>query len=99
MKIRHIVLFFILLGVALLFRVWMIAQAPDSFCFSPEHMSPDQGVILLMAKHMLERGEFPIFYYGQDWFGSVEAFVHALAFLIFGINHWSMHVAPLFFFA
>ena len=55
--------------------------------------------MLLMGKHILEKGEFPIFYYGQDWFGSLSAFVHAAVFLVLGgIPPWSIHVAPLLFF-
>ena len=53
----------------------------------------------LMAKHMLEKGEFPIFYYGQTWFGSLSAMAHAGVFLVLGgIPPWSIHVVPLLFF-
>ena len=52
-----------------------------------------------MGKHMLEKGEFPIFYYGQEWFGSLSAMVHAGVFLVLGgIPPWSIHAAPLLFF-
>jgi hypothetical protein len=76
-------------------RLWPMAQAPQAFCFSREHVHPDQAVILLMAKHILEQGEFPLFYYGQNWFGSLEAFIHAVFFLLFGLNSWTIHLAPL----
>ena len=55
--------------------------------------------MLLMGKHILEKSEFPIFYYGQNWFGSLSALVHAGVFLALGgIPPWSIHVAPLLFF-
>lgn len=86
------------LGVAG-FHVWMIAMAPRALSFSPEHVHTDNAVMLMMAKHVLEKGEFSIFYYGQNWFGSLSALVHAGVFLVLGgIPPWSIHVAPLLFF-
>ena len=80
-------------------HVWMIWMAPTAFTFSPEHVHTDNAVMLLMGKHILEKGEFPIFYYGQNWFGSLSAVVHAGVFLALGgIPPWSIHVAPLLFF-
>ena len=74
-------------------------MAPTAFTFSPEHVHTDNAVMLLMGKHILEKGEFPIFYYGQNWFGSLSALVHAGVFLALGgIPSWSIHVAPLLFF-
>ena len=74
-------------------------MAPTAPSFSPRHVHTDNAVMLLMGKHMLEKGEFPIFYYGQDWFGSLSAMVHAAVFLALGgIPPWSIHVAPLLFF-
>ena len=80
-------------------HVWMIWMAPTAFTFSPQHVHTDNAVMLLMGKHILEKGEFPIFYYGQNWFGSLSALVHAGVFLALGgIPPWSIHVAPLLFF-
>ena len=80
-------------------HVWMIWMAPTALSFSVRHIHTDNAVILLMGKHMREKGEFPIFYYGQDWFGSLSAMVHAGVFLVLGgIPPWSIHVAPLLFF-
>jgi F5/8 type C domain len=80
-------------------HIWMIWMAPTALSFSVRHVHTDNAVILLMGKHMLEKGEFPIFYYGQDWFGSLSAMVHAVVFFVLGgIPPWSIHVAPLLFF-
>src|SRR5262245_43464912 len=80
-------------------HIWMIWMAPTAFTFSPGHVHTDNAVMLLMGKHILEKAEFPIFYYGQDWFGSLSALVHAAVFLVLrGIPPWSIHVAPLLFF-
>lgn len=43
----------------------------------------DEAVIGLMAKHIL-RGEFPLFFYGQAYMGSLDAILVAISFLIFG---------------
>jgi hypothetical protein len=77
----------------------MIWMAPNALSFSMRHMHTDNAVMLLMGKHMLEKGEFPIFYYGQDYFGSLSAVVHAGVFFVLGgIPPWSIHAAPLLFF-
>ena len=74
-------------------------MAPNAVCFSVRNVHTDAAVILMMGKHILEKGEFPIFYYGQNWFGSLSAVVHAAVFLALGgIPPWSIHVAPLLFF-
>ena len=80
-------------------HIWMIWMAPSALSFSVRHIHTDNAVMLLMGKHMLEKGEFPIFYYGQEWFGSLSAVVHAGVFLVLGgIPPWSIHAAPLLFF-
>jgi hypothetical protein len=80
-------------------HIWMIWMAPNALSFSLRHVHTDNAVILMMGKHILEKGEFPLFYYGQHWFGSLSAVVHAAVFLVLGgIPPWSIHVAPLLFF-
>src|SRR5262245_39221178 len=80
-------------------HVWMIWMAPNALSFSEGHVHTDNAVMPLMAKHMLDRGEFPIFYYGQDWFGSLPALVHAAVFLTLrGIPPSSVHIPPFLFF-
>lgn len=87
-----------LFGAIVSVHVWLIMMAPNAFCFSQRHVHTDNAVILLMGKHILEKGEFPIFYYGQDWFGSLSAFVYAFVFWLVGIPPWSIHAVPLLFF-
>jgi len=80
-------------------HIWLIWMAPTALSFSVRHVHTDNAVILLMAKHMLDKGEFPVFYYGQNWFGSLSAMIHAAVYLVLGgIPPWSIHVAPLLFF-
>lgn len=87
-------LFILLLGLVVSLRLWMIAQAPSAFGFIAGDVHPDQGVVLLMAKHILEGGEFPIFQYDTAYLGSLEAFLLSICYLLFGINLWVIHIVP-----
>jgi 4-amino-4-deoxy-L-arabinose transferase-like glycosyltransferase len=40
--------------------------------------SGDYGIVGLMAKHMLEAKEWPVFFYGQSYMGTAEPFVSSL---------------------
>ncbi len=57
----------------------------------------DQAVIGLMAHHILQ-GKFMIYFYGQGYMGSLEAFMAAPIFLILGMNIFSLQLAPLIFY-
>lgn len=58
-------------------------------------INSDNGILGLMAKHIL-KGEFPIFFYGQPYMGSIEAFTIAFFFLFFGISVNTMCLAMIF---
>ena len=47
----------------------------------------DEAVVALMARHILH-GEHPIFFYGQAYMGSLDAWLVALAFAVFGAQVW-----------
>jgi hypothetical protein len=91
--------FIILLGAVLMVRIWIIAQAPSAFGIDPGDVHPDQGVVVLMAKHIQESGEFPIFHYGQAYLSSLEAFLLSVCYFLFGIHLWVIHIVPVFCFA
>src|SRR5262249_30710658 len=46
----------------------------------------DDATMGLMAKHILTRGEHPIFFYGQSYMGTIEAYLGALMFALFGVS-------------
>lgn len=52
--------------------------------------NPDQGIVALMAKHIAEGREFPVFFYGQAYMGSLEPAVSALLCLIFGYSGFAV---------
>jgi 4-amino-4-deoxy-L-arabinose transferase-like glycosyltransferase len=47
----------------------------------------DEAVVALMARHILQ-GAHPIFFYGQAYMGSLDAYLVALGFLLFGEQVW-----------
>ncbi len=57
----------------------------------------DEAIVGLMAKHILEGKEIPIFYYGQNYMGSLEAILTSGVFSFFGQSNFSLKLVPLFF--
>ncbi len=50
----------------------------------------DYGFVALMAKHMAEGRDFPVFFYGQPYMGSLEPAVSALMCLLFGTTGFAV---------
>ncbi len=71
---------FLLLGMGIaVSAAWkLILISFDSFPFNA-----DEAIVALMARHILN-GEVPIFFYGQAYMGSLDAFLVALSFLLVG---------------
>lgn len=93
-KPSELLSFFVLIIIMIFSRLWVASLAPDTFSFSAKFVAGDEAIVSLMAKHIL-RGEFPIFFYGQNWFGSIESFVIAFFFLVMGITTEALKYAPL----
>lgn len=47
----------------------------------------DEAVVALMARHILQ-GERPVFFYGQAYMGSLDAYLIAAGFWLFGAQVW-----------
>ncbi|MFN8527956.1 MAG: glycosyltransferase family 39 protein [Anaerolineae bacterium] len=62
--------------IALLGRVLLIVSQTVSF-------HSDEAVVALMARHILQ-GERPVFFYGQAYMGSLDAWLVAIGFALFG---------------
>jgi len=56
----------------------------------------DTSTVGLMAIHILD-GELPLFYYGQNYMGALEAYAAALMFQIFGISTTTLSLSPIAF--
>jgi hypothetical protein len=55
----------------------------------------DEAIVGLMAKHIVEGKEIPIFYYGQHYMGSLEALMVAGLFRLFGPSAIALQTVPL----
>ncbi len=53
------------------------------------YMDADQAINGLMARHVL-LGEFPIFFYGQEYCGSIEAYLVSTVFFLFGSSRFTL---------
>ena len=48
--------------------------------------NPDCGIVAIMARHMAEGKEWPLFFYGQAYMGSLEPMLSALLCWLFGTS-------------
>ena len=74
----------VLAGVGL--RAWIVAGPLGE-------VEADESVIGLMALHALQ-GEYPAFYWGQPYLGSMEAYLVAAAFAVFGPSNLLLKLVP-----
>ncbi len=74
-----ILLFSIILRITFLFN-------------SQRYVDGDEAVIGVMAKHILEKGVHPLYFYGQSFNGgaSIEAHISSIFFRIFGVSSISL---------
>ena len=85
---RFRILYFALIIVAAAaFKLMLLAMNAVPF-------NGDEGVVALMARHILQ-GERPIFFYGQVYLGSIDAWLVALSFSIFGQSVLAIRLAQL----
>lgn len=73
-------------GAAL--RLWLMLRGWPA-------LDSDEAIIGLMARHILNNGERPIFYYGQHYLGALEAYVAAGAFALLGPTTLALHLSEL----
>ncbi len=63
--------------------------------FSPlGELDGDEAVVGLMARHIAFQGERPVFYYGQPYLGSLEAFSAAPLFSLFNSSTLALKLVP-----
>ncbi len=81
-----LVLLAVILRLILMSFNWPIANA-------------DEATIDLMARHIAYLGEHPIFFYGQDHMGSIQAYLGAGLIRLFGMSIFSVRLGTLLIFA
>src|SRR5437588_2235038 len=82
---------FVIISVAALLRLFLISQGwPQT--------NSDESTMGLMALHIVQKGEHPTFFYGQDYMGSLEAYIGSAMFRLFGPSTFSLRLALIFLF-
>jgi 4-amino-4-deoxy-L-arabinose transferase-like glycosyltransferase len=76
-------LVFLLFGIGTLVRIWSAWCARFS-------TNSDYGIVALMAKHMAEGRDFPVFFYGQAYMGSFEPAISAILCRLFGCSEFAV---------
>lgn len=71
-------------GLSLALRGALLAAGAVPF-------NSDEAVVGLMARHIL-RGAWPVFFYGQAYMGSLDAWLVAAAFRVFGEAVWPIRL-------
>jgi len=73
--------------LALGIRVWLVVRTHGV-------IDGDESLVGIQAEHIL-RGELPIYFYGQPYLGSLEAYLIAIVFAITGPSVWTLRIEPL----
>src|SRR5579859_7141026 len=80
----------ILIGTAVRLAIVLLGYPADD---------SDEATMGLMALHINTRGEHPIFFYGQNYMGALEAYLGAAFFRLFGVSVLSLRLSVLLLFA
>jgi hypothetical protein len=51
------------------------------------------AIVGLMGRHILQ-GEFPVFFWGQPFAGTLESFLAAVLFFVFGSSRLTLALPP-----
>jgi hypothetical protein len=73
--------------IALAIRVWLVVRTHGV-------IDGDESLVGIQAEHILH-GELPIYFYGQPYLGSLEAYLIAIVFAITGPSVWALRVEPI----
>lgn len=73
--------------IALMLRVWLVIHTHGV-------IDGDEALLGIQAEHILH-GEVPIYFYGQAYMGSLEAYLVALLFAITGPSVWTLRTEPM----
>src|ERR1700693_3849773 len=82
---------FLIIALATLLRIVLIA-------WGWPHSNADVDTMGIMATHIASKGEHPIFFYGQNYMGTLEAYLGVAFFRLFGISVFSLRLGTVLFF-
>jgi 4-amino-4-deoxy-L-arabinose transferase-like glycosyltransferase len=77
----------LLLAIAAGWKTFLLARGAVPF-------NADEAVVALMARHILQ-GARPVFFYGQAYMGSLDAYLVAGGFALFGENVWVVRLVQI----
>jgi hypothetical protein len=86
MKSKYIII--LILAMAFCFRLYFVLVHSN-------FMHGDESVHGLMAKHIITRGNLPIFSYGENLTGMLNLYPVLLSYAIFGISNISFKLVPI----
>lgn len=78
----------ILIGAGV--RLWLLST-------SHSVVGSEEAIMGLMARHLLTKGEFSVFLWGQPYMGSLEALIAAGNFFLLGASSCSLKLVPFAF--
>ena len=78
----------VLLALAALYRLFLILRGWPA-------LDSDEAIIGLMARHILYDGQFPYWFWGQQYMGAFQAYFAALFFAVFGSSAFVLHFTVL----
>jgi len=73
--------------------IFLIALAARGIPLLTSELGGDESVIGIMSLRVMA-GEFPVFFYGQNFMGSLEAYLSAVLVLGFGPQAWVLELLP-----
>ena len=82
----------VIIVVATLLRLVLIAQGWP-------HSNADEDTMGIMGMHIAYNGAHPIFFYGQHYMGTLEAYIAAVFFHLFGASVFTLRLGPVLMFA
>jgi hypothetical protein len=82
----------IIIAAATLLRIVLIAEGWP-------HSNADEDTMGIMGLHIAYNGAHPIFFYGQHYMGSLEAYIAAAFFRLFGASVFTLRLGPVLMFA
>lgn len=72
-----------------LLALGVAARLLGAWCYRHSD-NPDYGIVALMARHMAEGSDWPVFFYGQSYMGSLEPAVSAALCRLFGYSGFAV---------
>ena len=82
---------FAIIALAVILRIVLVTlNMPEA--------NSDEGTMGLEAMHIAFRGEHPVFLYGQDYMGVLEAYIAAVFFRLFGVSVFTLRIGMIIMF-